>query len=84
MVQPHEKTAPRLDATHWHIRQNIKFWALKVAQSGMFEPTGMPKNDHIFFFEIHVPGHLFRMGDAFGAFLGHMIFWGRVTLTHPP
>ena len=52
-------------------------------QSGMFERTWTPQNDQIFFFEIHVPGHLFRMGDAFGAFLGHMIFLGRVTLTHP-
>ena len=52
-------------------------------QSGMFECTGTPKNDQIFFFEKHVPGHLFRMGDAFGAFWGHMIFGGMVTLTHP-
>ena len=46
--------------------------------------TSHVESGRLIFSEKHLVDHLFRMGDAFGAFFEQMIFGGRVTLTHPP
>ena len=73
---PNPTKRPHLDGTQLtpSIRQNIKFWG---TQSGHVRVHWDPPKMTQFFSSKNTSLAIyFAMGDAFGAFLGHMIFWG--------